>query len=190
MPCTVKKTLKKIHEKNCYYIAGVKGNQKNLLKSITSISSKKKNKISAKTEKERNRGRQEERKYELYKNPDKQIQEQWSGLQQIIKVKRQRKTSSGTSVETAYFITNKQSAIEELALGIRNHWLIENSLHWVKDVTFSEDRTKHKENKIAEIKSVMINIAINILRQNEDKYLKRTMRLYCNNIKKMLELLE
>lgn len=114
----------------------------------------------------------------------------WSGLEQIVKVQRIREIKDVRSEETSYYITNKKAGLLELSEGIRNHWAIENSLHWVKDETFAEDRTKHKENQIPIIKSVLINVAMNALRIHENKYLKRTIRLYCNKIEDLLSFLE
>ena len=190
MPCTVKKTLKSINEKKGYYIVGVKGNQKNLLKSIKLISESTKNRIGALRQVEKSRGRIEERKYELFKNTDKELKSQWAGFKLIIKVHRIRKVKGKISEEIVFYITNKIAGIKELSTGIRNHWLIENSLHWVKDVTFAEDSSKYKDNKLSIIKSILVNIAINILRKNEIRYLKSTMRLYCHDIKKLLSIIE
>lgn len=148
------------------------------------------NKIEEIKQVEKSRGRIEKRKYELYKNIDRELKSHWAGIEQIIKVHRIRIINKEKSEETSYYITNKKAELSELSLGIRNHWLIENSLHWVKDETFGEDRTRHKENIISTIKSVLINIAMNALRKNENKYLKRTMRLCCNDIKKLMSFLE
>jgi predicted transposase YbfD/YdcC len=190
MLCTVKKTLKRINDKHGYYIVGVKGNQPKLLNSISSISELSKNKIEFLNQKEKSRGRTEIRRYELYRNTDKSTKSEWAGLNLIIKVYRTRKIKGRISKETAYFITNKSASLKELSTGIRGHWLIENSLHWVKDVTFEEDRTIHKNCKLSEIKSIIINIAMNALRKNEQGYLKKTMRLCCNDINKLLTFLE
>jgi len=147
-------------------------------------------KIEEIVEEQISRGRIERRKYELFKNTDEKLKEDWVDLNYIIKVHRVREFKNIKSEEIAYFITNKSSTIKELAKGIRNHWLIENSLHWVKDVTFGEDKTRHKEIKISENKSILMNFAINILRAHENKYLKRTMRLCCNDITCLMSFLE
>jgi hypothetical protein len=186
-----KKTLKKIKDKGAFYLVCVKGNQPNLLKSIKRATQSSKNKIARYETKEKKHGRLEHRIYELYQNQNKRIQMQWSDFINIIKVRRIRQIKGVRNVEVVYYINNNPNAdIEELATGIRNHWLIENSLHWVKDVTFGEDKRRLKEKKSNVIFSIFLNIAINILRKNEKKYLKRTMRLYCNNIEALCKILE
>lgn len=185
-----KKTINRIVKKNGDYIVGVKGNQKNLLKNIIEITKDKSAKIETMVTEKSSRGRNEKRIYELYKNSKEELKEAWIDLEKIIKVERIREIKNKKSVEIVYFITNKDCELSELATGIRNHWLIENSLHWVKDVIFEEDKTRHKLNEIPEIKSILINIVINILRENEDKYLKRTMRLCSNDIQRLWSFLE
>ena len=47
-----------------------------------------------------------------------------------------------TSIETRYYVTdltNDDASIEHLFRLVHGHWSIENSLHWVRDVTFGED---------------------------------------------------
>ena len=154
------------------------------------MSSKSDDIIEEKVEEERNGGRTEIRKYQLYKNTNEELKKVWLTLNQIIKVQRIRIIENVESKETSYYITNKTCQLEELSKGIRNHWLIENSLHWIKDVIFEEDKTRHKENSITENKSILINMVINILRNNQNKYLKRTMRLYCNDIPKLMSFIE
>jgi hypothetical protein len=154
------------------------------------MSSLESDKVESLVEEGQSHGRKEKRTYELYKNTNEDLKLDWADLANIIKVLRVREIKGIRSYETAYFITNKLCNLQVLAKAIRNHWLIENSLHWVKDVTFFEDKTRHKEVVIAENKSVFINCAINILRANENRYLKRTMRLCCNNINRLMAMLE
>lgn len=80
--------------------------------------------------------------------------------------------------------TDDKSA-SEFAEGIRSHWSIENSLHYVKDVTFNEDRSKIISGNNPANMSIMRNIVINIFRENGYDNLKQAIRLLANNIKKL-----
>lgn len=95
------------------------------------------------------------------------------------------------SQEIAYFIsslpvTTKASIFNQ---GIRSHWSIENSLHYVKDTTFKEDACKIRTNQAPENLSLLRNIAINTFRNNGFSNLAQAIRLVSNDISKIWQLL-
>ena len=55
---------------------------------------------------------------------------------------------------------------DEWLVAIRNHWQVENSLHWVLDVTFSEDSSQVHDRNGAENLSILRRIALNILKKD------------------------
>ena len=73
--------------------------------------------------------------------------------------------------------------------GIRGHWSIENSLHYVKDVTFCEDDSQITSGNSAQNMSVIRNIVINLLRQNDYKNLKQATRLLANDIRRLYKMI-
>ena len=75
-------------------------------------------------------------------------------------------------------------------VGIRKHWSIENSLHYVKDVSFGEDKSKINTDYSVENFSLVRNIVINTYRQNGYKNMKQAMRLHSCDITKIKNLLE
>jgi hypothetical protein len=69
----------------------------------------------------------------------------WPGIQQILKMTRTRIVNNKVSTQAAYGITSlsKEEASPLKIMEIwRNHWRIENQLHWVRDMTFAEDRCR------------------------------------------------
>ena len=70
-----------------------------------------------------------------------------------------------TSSETAYYISNGTWSAQQAFSGIRHHWLIENSNHYVRDVAFQEDssRIRIKADNMARLRS----FALNIMRKNK-----------------------
>lgn len=160
---------------------GVKLNQKKLHEQIEHITGNNKQISSCNIEMEINRGRTELRRVSV-SDCIETISEDWAGLKQVISVHRIVKEKGRTREEFAYFISSRQSNAFFYSQGIRLHWEIGNSLHYVKDVTFEEDaskiRTSHAPQNISTIK----NIAINILRKNKYENMAQAMRLVSHDI--------
>jgi len=68
------------------------------------------------------------------------------------------------------------------------HWSIENSLHYVKDVTFNEDNIKIKKENAPVIFSLIRNIVINAFRNSQYSSIKKAIRLLGGKIDELLEL--
>lgn len=92
---------------------------------------------------EKNRGREEIRTVLVFAAPE-HLREKWMGLQCFIQVHRSVRYRGKLTEETAYFISSLPLAVPATVFGtgIRGHWRIENSLHYVKDVTMKEDASK------------------------------------------------
>ena len=64
---------------------------------------------------------------------------------------------------------------------IRQHWDIENKLHWSLDVTFNEDRSRIRKDNAPENMAALRRLALNLLRQNRSKSISlRQKRLLCS----------
>ena len=94
-------------------------------------------------------GRIEERKISVIRGKllSRELKNKWSGLSggSIVKIesKRTQKTTDKTSTEDRYYITSlepKEENLERILEVIREHWGIENNLHWVLDMRFNQDR--------------------------------------------------
>lgn len=90
----------------------------------------------------------------------------WPGLAQVARVERRRWIRGRESVEIAYLITSlpaDEAAPEQLLRLIREHWAIENRLHYVRDVTFLEDRCRIRAG--ARPIAALRNLAISLIRR-------------------------
>jgi predicted transposase YbfD/YdcC len=116
-------------------------------------------------------GRLDERYYYLAKLPDDfAFTKQWAGIKAIGMVIRITENSDGTtSQDVRYFIVSRYLSGERFAQSVRGHWGIENSLHWVLDVTFNEDQSRTRKRRIADNLSWLRRFAISLLKQHPSK---------------------
>lgn len=66
---------------------------------------------------------------------------------------------------------------------VRNHWTIENRVHWVRDVTFDEDRCRIRKGKGALVMASLRNAAISLLRIAGARFIAPALR-YCARMEK------
>lgn len=144
----------KIVAKKADYILALKGNQGTLREDVELFANEQKTRnfmdttISTHQTVDADHGRIETRKYTVIHDAGwLQARHDWPGLKGVIMVESQREFAAKTQCETRFYIT---SLTLEAALSgpmIRQHWAIENGLHWVMDMTFRDDecriRTEH-----------------------------------------------
>jgi len=90
----------------------------------------------------------------------------WPGLEQAFMLKRERTVTGKTTTQTAYGITSlprSQANAKTLLMLTRNHWGIENRLHWVRDMTFGEDACRVRKGSAPRIMATFRNTAIGLL---------------------------
>lgn len=107
----------------------------------------------------------------------------WPGAQQVFRIERRR-----INVKTGEVQTERTEGITSLsaeAAGpqrvlrlLRGHWLIENKSHWVRDVTFDEDRSQVRTGAIPEVMAALRNTTINLLRRSGRPNIAAACRYY------------
>jgi len=58
---------------------------------------------------------------------------------------------------------------EKIGISIREHWGIENKIHWILDVAFNEDKSRKRNEASAQNYSVLNRIALNLLKKDDTK---------------------
>jgi predicted transposase YbfD/YdcC len=93
----------------------------------------------------------------------------WVGLASIVMVIRHSldHATGKTTDEVRYFISSLPAKAKRLAHAVRQHWGIENGLHWVLDVAFNEDRMRQRERKGIENLALLNRLAVSLLRQDK-----------------------
>lgn len=97
--------------------------------------------------------------------------EDWQGLRTLIEIKSERtiKATGAKEIQVRYYISSAISTAKKFNEAIREHWRIENNLHWILDVAFNEDNSMKRAGHAAENFSVISKIAVNLINQHEHK---------------------
>lgn len=188
MHCIVKKTTQLIVEGGNNYIVTVKGNQPQLLAQL-----KRKAELQLPCERfvdiEKTRCRTTCRIVNVFADLSG-IDLTWLGVKSFIQIERIGIRSGKLYQQTSYYISSLVSKAITFADGIRQHWGIENRLHWVKDVIFGEDTAPFSNYNAATNWSSIRTIAINIARMCGYDSLTKAERFLAHDIDKLFSLLE
>jgi predicted transposase YbfD/YdcC len=101
-------------------------------------------------------------------------QAQWSGLQSIVRVIRTRHLWNKTTQEMMFYLSSLPPFAQRLGKAIRQHWSIENQLHWVLDVTFGEDACRIRTGNAPDNLALLKRWSLNLL--NQETSFKRSTR--------------
>jgi predicted transposase YbfD/YdcC len=171
-----KEIAEKIIKKEADYILAVKGNQGNLEEDI-----KRTVRFCPPAEEwsedDFGHGRIENRNCSIYSDFSFiENAAQWKALKAIVKIESCRyiKSEGNEERETRYYITSSAGSSEQIGKAIRSHWGIENSLHWVLDVSFREDDSRKREGYSAQNFSIINRIALNLIKNEQSK--KRSVK--------------
>jgi len=102
--------------------------------------------------------------------------EDWPGLAAVVAVETIRGIPGRGKVkaEIRHYLSSARLPPERLAAAIRNHWGVENGLHWVLDVVFREDASRVRERNAARNLALLRKIALNLARA--DSTLKASLK--------------
>lgn len=176
-----KKISQQIVEKEGDYVLAVKGNQKSLLGEVKRLYKE----VTTATQKgvcdvyeavEKDHGRIETRKV-WYTNKIDWMREsqRWPGLGGVGVIQSQRQVGDKITEETRYFITSHGNiTAKRMAYLIRQHWGIENSLHWVLDVIYGEDQCRVRKGNGDQNLALLRKISLNMFKR--EKTLKASLR--------------
>ena len=119
----------------------------------------------------------------------------WKNIQSIIMVHAMRETGSKQQEEYHFYLSDRIASPSYFNKKIREHWGIENQLHWHLDVSFDEDRCRTHTKNGAENRNTLRKMALQLLKQVDDKhsirvrrkkagwddeYLRQIIRQYCS----------
>lgn len=169
MRCTVKKTLHLACAGGSDVLVQVKGNQPTLLHDLTALAAEAQAQSSHRQDQIGQRNRIETRSTSVWPVAVGRLGAQWAPVRCLVRVRRRTEVfNTGKALwqprsETAWYVCTRALTAEQAQRAVREHWLIENALHHVRDVALREDasRIRRQPGVFAQLRTC----ALNLLRQ-------------------------
>ena len=182
-----KNVAKEISEADADYVLALKGNQGHAYAEIKSYldDAVARKALAAHEETDKGHGRVEIRRY--YQS-DRVAwfadAGQWEKLRSVAMVECERHRGEQVTVQRRYYLSSLPVDVPRMAALVRGHWAIENSLHWVLDVTFGEDRNRTAHKTAAQNLGLMRRLALNLCKLEstvKDSMKGKRFRAACND---------
>lgn len=90
---------------------------------------------------------------------------QWTELKAAVKITSRRETAEGAAVQSRYYISSLKAPAKKMLEAVRQHWSIENSLHWSLDVSFGEDQCRVRKDHAPQNLATLRQISHNLLKK-------------------------
>jgi predicted transposase YbfD/YdcC len=115
----------------------------------------------------------------------------FAGAAQVAQLRRTVTAKGTKTVEVVYLITSDREAEPAtLAAWVRGHWEIENKLHWVRDVTYQEDRSLVRTGNAPRVMASLRSLAISLLRLDGHANIAAANRHHARDPQRTLTLLQ
>jgi predicted transposase YbfD/YdcC len=154
-----------VRSAKAHYVLSLKGNQSGLLALVEEAFRKADPELTTYETKEARHGRRERRCVAVLPASSLTKDPGFADLAAIGRIEAERTDDSGkTSRAVRYFVLSRRLSPKKLLEVVRDHWSIENPLHWTLDVVFDEDDARSRKNYAPENLAVIRRLALNILR--------------------------
>jgi predicted transposase YbfD/YdcC len=116
---------------------------------------------------------------------------EFDGAAQVAQLRRTVTRNGKKTVEVVYLITSDRNADPAtLAAWVRGHWEIENRLHWVRDVTYQEDKSLVRTGNAPRAMASLRSLAISLLRIDGHANIAAANRHHARDPQRTLKLLQ
>lgn len=158
------------------YVLALKGNQETLYRGVCQWFEQRLAEdfagvpVSRWEEHETGHGRQEDRYYYQARAPEELPgRRAWAGLATIGMAIRLSRRDGHETAEVRYYISSLRRHGQRFARLVRDHWGIENTLHWSLDMTFGEDASRVRARRLAENLAWLRRLALTLVKQHPGK---------------------
>ncbi|MFJ2078935.1 ISAs1 family transposase [Streptomyces anulatus] len=154
-----------VEDRQAHYLLSVKNNQPTLARQLTKLPWKQVPVLGQ--SRDRGHGREEVREAKVVSVDGLRFPH----AHQVVRIHRKRRRigTSKWQTETVYAVTDlatHQASPAEIAAWVRGHWIIENTVHWTKDVTFAEDASQIRRHRTPAVMSALRDLARATLRRS------------------------
>lgn len=115
----------------------------------------------------------------------------WPHVAQVGQLTRIVTTPAGTTVEVVYLLTTlspQQASPHDLLRLVRAHWHIENGSHYVRDVTFGEDRSRLRTGHAPQIMAALRNLALTLIHRTGSRTIAASRRTFAAHPERAFDL--
>lgn len=165
-------TMNKIKQGNGDFIIQLKSNQPGLFEAVKTSFSKvyEQPELAIFEQFNMGHGRRERRTVmQIEAELSAELKKKWPHITSFIEVASERTVDGITSCSSRWYVSSLPLNAEEAARTIREHWGVENQLHWVLDVVFREDALKVTDPDGAKHLALFNRAALSAIRQHQGK---------------------
>jgi predicted transposase YbfD/YdcC len=181
-----------LHSKQAYPLFVIKGNEPTLQADLATYFADPHAQVQQAETLDHHRGRVEHRVIRVSQELCSYLQTSWPGITHVAELTRTRTKKGKTTVEVVYLMSilpSGRPAPQRLLELSRGHWSIENSLHYVRDVTFAEDRSRIRTGHAPQILAACRNLAITLIHRSGSSHIAASRRFFSYHPRRAFDLL-
>ncbi len=169
---------KQIVEQGGDYIFSLKGNQGSLHEDVKLFLTDKTEQLMYQEDWDKGHGRIECRTCYLTHKVEwtHQRHPHWKTIKSLIRIDARRESKGKITEETRYYIASAAETPQSALRKIRSHWAIENSLHWVLDMTFGEDQSRIRKGNAPHCMAIIRHMAQNLLQNTKNQMPRQSIK--------------
>ena len=166
-------TMTAINKKQGAFVIQLKGNQPTLFEAVKACFKAQYDNEKLQTFEQSNQGHGRKETRTVMQLPASELaaslQTKWPHIHTLIEVASERQVGKMNSCCSRWYVSTLPIDAERAAGIVRDHWAVENNLHWLLDVVFREDELKVSDPKGAKHLAIFNRAALGIIKQHQGK---------------------
>ncbi len=184
---TTQATVKAVNAIEQDYLLALKSNRAETYAAVETLTQTEPA-LAVAVEQDHSHGRSVQRHVQVFAPPPS-LQEKYARLASIGVVTRTGIRAQQPFCETVYYLSSRRWSASDLLKATRQHWQIENGLHWVKDVTFEEDDPVRKGGHAPTNWAVLNTFCITLARRQRWRTIPQALRSWANQLHQVFHFL-